>query len=293
MKTQVRSSSAEPVSLDDTNTVYTVHNRALEDLLFDRNLVELPFRRACLRASRLFLRHVGDELPTSGVSELLILSKGVAYQLAESFALEFQKNLPTNMVATRRARVSGDTAKIDVPYSRFDAGGDTLIIGDTIASGASVIAALEEYRLYHRVTSVYLLSYAGSGLGARRILEYCRAAEIRVTMLYGLAAFGLADNGFDLSFLHPDTIARPGYTERAARQFDGKAISSVGWDFGAQSIAPEKYRQLCYVERQTTGASDTVFHEVSQPSSLDILWREKAAFEARLEADISDVGVDP
>jgi hypothetical protein len=183
--------------------LHIVENEPLERILFERGLIGLPHRRACFAASRLFLAHVADDLVDA--AELVILSKGLAYQLAAA-AESVEINLPTNLVATTRVDVVADDAKVDVSYARFDAGKPCLVVGDTVASGATVIAALDAYRQVHRLERLFLLSYAGSAVGARRIAEFCARLGVECTILYGLAAFGLGANGFDLSFAHPDTV---------------------------------------------------------------------------------------
>ncbi|QXJ23360.1 hypothetical protein AGRA3207_004503 [Actinomadura graeca] len=209
MRTEWGESVAEPLGGGrDGPRVYIVHNAALEDLLFDRNLTGVGFRRACLRCSRYFVGHLADECPPEDTAELMILSKGLVYQLGEAMAAETGRTLPTNMIATSRADVSPDTARIDVPYTCFDAPADVLIIGDTVASGATIVAALGRCLDAHPLRRVYVVSYAGTLLGAARIAKFCVRHEVEPTFLFGLAAFGLGDNGFDLAFLHPDTITR-------------------------------------------------------------------------------------
>ncbi|MFI7609533.1 hypothetical protein ACIBTV_31075 [Micromonospora sp. NPDC049366] len=262
--------------------LHLVHNSHLETLLFDRNLTELPFRRACLASSREFVRHIRDELDGADLAELTILSKGLVYQLAEAVALEAGRNLPANLVSTSRVAVASDDVTVDVSYARFDAGGSTLLIGDTVASGATIVAALSEYQRFHPVRQVYLLSYAGAVNGAARIADYCAANGIDCTMLFGLAAFGLADNGFDLSFLHPATVTWDAYRERARRQFAGKPVSAVGWDFGSQALAPDKYRQLCWVEADVWGLHGSPALAVARaPESLDALAHEAPAYAGK------------
>lgn len=249
MITQVEASRITRVSLDSGVDVHLVHNAALEALLFDRNLIELPFRKTCLAASEFFLRHITDELAAAAtLAELVILSKGLAYQLGEAYASVIGENLPTNLIATQRRSVLEDEVSIEVTYRRFDAGGETLLIGDTVASGATICSALAQYMQAHTLRSVFVLSYAGSVLGANRIAQFCQQNGIAFRLLYGLAAFGLAPNRFDLSFLDPATIAEPPYVERARLLFSNRAVSAVGWDFGSQSMAPQKYRYLSWVE---------------------------------------------
>ncbi|GII66288.1 hypothetical protein Skr01_63730 [Sphaerisporangium krabiense] len=266
--------------------LYVVHNGALERLLFDRNLIGADFRRACLESSRLFLGHLGDEYQPGRTAELAILSKGLVYQLGEAAVRQSGENLPLNLVATSRVAVSPDTARVEVSYAQFEAPADTLLVGDTVASGATIIAALGRYLESHRLERVYVLSYAGALRGARRITAFCARRGIRATFLYGLAAFGLGLNGFDLSFLHPDTLTRRAYADRAARQFSGKAVSAVGWDFGAQATAPRKYRHLCWVEAEVWGLHGSDCLAVAErPEDWAELSRERAAYADALGPD--------
>lgn len=285
MRADLGQSTAEFIGGGRANPrVFTVHNTALEDLLFDRNLTEVEFRRTCLRCSRHFIAHLADELATDDVAELTILSKGLVYQLAEAMAAETGRNLPTNMIATSRAAVSGGDARIEAPYACFDAPATTLTIGDTVASGATVVAALRRYLESHALRRVYVLSYAGTLVGATRIAEFCSRRGIEATFLYGLAAFGLGTNGFDLSFLHPETITRDHYVRRAHEQFSGRAVSAVGWDFGSQCMAPRKYRRLTWVEAETWGLCDSdSLKAAEKPDDWSDLAHERAAYEHALQ----------
>ncbi|NKZ02869.1 hypothetical protein [Actinomadura latina] len=281
MITELERSSAELVG--DDPRLYLVHNEALEDLLFDRNLMGAGFRAACLRSSRWFIAHLADEYLSEETAELVILSKGLAYQLAEAVSAETGHNLPTNLIATSRTAVAHDTARIDVPYCCFEAPAETLLIGDTVASGETIITALRRFLDVHPLRRVFVISYAGTLVGATRIAEFCTSQGIEATFLYGLAAFGLGDNGFDLSFLHPDTITRARYAERAREQFAGRPVSAVGWDFGSQAMAPRKYRHLSWVESEIWDLTgEDCFKVAEAPGDWSELAHERAAYEHAL-----------
>jgi len=280
---QSEASTAELHEVDGVR-IYVVHNKGLERLLFDRNLVGAGFRSACLTSSRHFIRHFADECDVERTAELVILSKGLLYQLAEAVSQETGCNLPTNLIATSRVAVSGDSARVVITYSQLEAPADTLIIGDTVASGATIVESLSAYKEEHALKRLYVLSYAGGRVGALRIAEFCRSNSIACTFLYGLAIFGLGDNGFDLSFLHPDTIAREDYKERARAQFSGRAVSAVGWDFGCQAMAPSKYKHLCWIEASMWGLrGEKCFEVAEKPSDLNELSHEKPAYAGWLE----------
>ncbi|GAA1864790.1 hypothetical protein [Actinomadura bangladeshensis] len=281
MITELERSSAELIR--DDPRLYLVHNDALESLLFDRNLMGTGFRAACLRSSRWFIAHLADEYRPEETAELVILSKGLAYRLAEAVPAETGHNLPTNLIATSRTAVAHDTARIEVPYCCFEAPAETLLIGDTVASGETIITALRRFLDVHPLRRVFVLSYAGTLAGATRIAEFCTNRGIEATFLYGLAAFGLGDNGFDLSFLHPDTVTRAHYVERAREQFSGRPVSAVGWDFGSQSMAPRKYRHLSWVESEIWNLTGADCFEVAEPpGDWSELAHERAAYEHAL-----------
>lgn len=259
--------------------LFIVHNEPLERIMFDRNLMGFDFRAACLEASRFFIGHMMDEFDPEESAELMILSKGLIYQIGAAVAAEAGMNLPVNLIATSRVSVSAQDAKIEIPYARLEAPSRTLIIGDTVASGATITAAVDEYVRHHALERLYVVSFAGAGAGAVRISEHCRKLGIDVTFTFGLAAFGLGENGFDLSFLHEATATRDEYRRRAYEQFDGKPVSAVGWDFGSQAMAPRKYRELCWVEAEMWDLHDSpCLSRVERPDDLSRLRHESAAY---------------
>jgi len=271
----------------DGQVLYVVENPTLEGLLFDRNSVGLTFKRACLDSTELFLRHLADELRREeDISELVVLSKGLSYQVNEAFANVFGETLPMNLIATRRAKVLTGDVQIEVSYSRIDEPTKSLIIGDTVASGATLLATLESYRSEHDLSSVYVLSYAGSLVGAKRIAEYCERNGLALRMVYGLGALGLAPNGFDLSFLDLETITDDRYRQKCRDLFSGNPVSAVGWDFGSQWMTPRKYRQLCWLEAEKWGMhGHPALAMEEEPTDYSLLGGEMAAFPEFFSSD--------
>jgi hypothetical protein len=268
----------------DGAKIYIVRNDDLERLLFNRNLVGAEFRKVCLACSRRFMCHLSDEYDPDDTAELVILSKGLLYQLADAASYEIEKNLPTNLIATSRVGVSGDSAEINITYSQLEAPARTLLIGDTVASGATIVESLKAYLQKFPLERLYVLSFAGTKLGAIRIAEFCRQKSIDCTFLYGLAAFGLGDNGFDLSFLHPETVTRDEYRQRARVLFSGRPVSAVGWDFGSQAMAPNKYRHLCWVEAEIWGLQGSECFAIAQkPTNFAELAHERSAYAGRFD----------
>jgi hypothetical protein len=262
------------------DALWIVQNPELERLLFDRNLIGIQFGEVCREASTRLLLHLQDELESEeSVAELLILSKGMAFQVSAAYASVFGDALPVNLVATQRQAVSARDATIVTSYSRVETPAEALVVADIVASGATMCSALETYTRKYRLKTLFLLSFAGTIVGAQRIRAYCAERNIRLRLLYGLAAFGLGDDGFDLSFLHPETVCEDEYRRRASLQFGGRPVSAVGWDFGAQLLAPGKYRELCWMEAEYWGLhGHPALSLEREPRDLARLAGEAAAF---------------
>jgi hypothetical protein len=274
----------EEIRINGVDKAFIIRNTPLEEVLFNRNLVGLEFTRACEAATTTFLGHFEPELvpliEEDSLSELMLLSKGLYYWMHNAFAQVFGKNLEINFAATCRVGVSSSLAQVSVPYFNFDAPAENLVIGDVLASGATIATVLSLYLEYHQLKRIFLFSLAGSVIGGQVLAKFCRSRGIDLTLAYSLAAFGLSSNGFDLSFLHPDTITRDEYRERAARVFKGKPVSAIGWDCGTQAQAIRKYKMLCWIEAEYWGLHDSeVFQLTERPVDSRLVQKEYAAFK--------------
>jgi hypothetical protein len=274
------------VTADGLSEAFIISNPALERILFDRNLVGLGFTRACQAASESFFEHFENEFRSfdDDVAELMILSKGIYYWMHNACATRLGRNLQINFVVTKRAAVVGTSVTVEVPYCDFSAPVSNLVIADTIASGATVVAALRHYSAFRRLRHVLIFSIAGSVIGGRAIDAFCQNNGISLTLVYGLAAFGLGANGFDLSFLHPDTICHnEEYLRRAAQLYEGRPVSAVGWDFGSQAQSIQKYRMLCWIEAEYWGLQHSdVFKTKERVADPGLVEKEVGAYGDRI-----------
>lgn len=284
-------SSLDRVDIPGIDSVFILRNPDLERILFNRSLVGLDFTKACESTSVSFLRHFEPEIRSvmNDLAELILLSKGLYYWLHNAFAEVFLENLQTNFIATQRINVEGGSADIIIPYSNLDVPANNLIIGDTIASGATIKTALSLYQKHHALRKVFVFSMVGSVIGGQAIAAYCKSRGIELTLVYGLAAFGLGKNGFDLSFLHPETVTRDEYRERAARMFGGHPVSAAGWDFGSQAQAIRKYGMLCWLEAQQHGLQESeVFRTKEPPIDGRLIRKERFAYQQDIGPDMED-----
>jgi hypothetical protein len=275
-------SKIEKICIDGLSNAYIIENEYLEKILFNRGLIGLDFAKSCFAASCCFVNHFRDEFnDIDNIAELMILSKGFYYRLSDAFMEVLGKNLQINFIATKRKKVDADKASIEIPYSDLSVKADTLIIGDTVASGSTICAAIDFYTQTNNCSRVFIYSIAGSLVGGKVISQFCHKKGIELHIIYSLALFGLAENGFDLSFLHPDTITKNIYKERGLNAFEGKPISAVGLDFGSQSQSLKKYKNLCYLEKKYWNVNEEVFPETDENIDNDLVKKECHALTKR------------
>jgi hypothetical protein len=106
-----------PARIDDLPGVHIIRNPALETLMFDRNIIGAEFATLCHAGSRAFVAHMADELPSGRVAELIVLSKGYAYDMRRAALDELSIELPVNMIATQRVAVNALSARLVVYFS--------------------------------------------------------------------------------------------------------------------------------------------------------------------------------
>ena len=121
--------------------------------------------------------------------------------------------LPENFIGIKRHLDERNQWLADYHYASFEAPCRTVLVGDTVASGASVsqgIRAFAEWGKAHGLEQVHFFSACGSRVGGQRIRQTCVDLGLKATFTHGLAAFGMAEHGWklpdtDLPWLHPDT----------------------------------------------------------------------------------------
>ena len=281
---ETSNSQLQKVEISGLPNAFVISNAHLESILLNRNLIGLEFTRQCELSSKAFLEHFRTEIALSrsdGLAELMLLSKGIYYWMHNAFAAVFDENLEINLVATNRVEVSSGSVRVEVPYFNFDSPASTLILGDTIASGTTVCEALSCYLKHWPLKRLFVFTIAGSIIGGQAISRFCESHNIQLTLAYGLAAFGLGTNGFDLSFLHPDTITSDKYRELSRELYEGKPISAAGWDFGTQAQAVKKYRMLSWLEAERWGLQNSdSFAEKEPPNNSRLIDKERAAYSS-------------
>src|SRR5687768_1278419 len=134
------------------------------------------------------------------------------------------------------------------PYVSFEAPCRTVLIGDTVASGASALEGLRvfaEWARPHGLQRVHFFSACGSRVGGQRIVQAATDLGLDVTFTHGLAVFGMAAQGWqlpdtDLPWLHADTVTAARHRQRAEAAFRGQPVCAIG-DWGLRCKNPRAY----------------------------------------------------
>jgi hypothetical protein len=257
-------------TLDDHT--FILDSSALEAFLFDRTVVGVPLLNAAREATTHWLGALRDNgllAPTddADAAGLTILTGGLYYGLQPAWQTVFGSLLPENFIGIKRHLDERNQWFADYHYVSFEAPCRTVLIGDTVASGASVsqgIRAFADWGRTHGLEQVHFFSACGSLVGGRRIRQACANLGLKVTFTHGLAAFGMAEQGWqlpdtDLPWLHPDTITQPHYRRRAELAFEGKPVCAIG-DWGLRCKNPKAYLKEWHEEAaywQLTSTSNT------------------------------------
>lgn len=234
----------------DTDT-YILESPALEAFLFDRTVVGVPLLNAAREATVHWLAALRDNKlldSTEDVAGLTILTGGLYYGLQPAWQTVFGSLLPENFIGVKRHLDERNQWFADYHYVSFEAPCRVVLVGDTVASGVSLaqgIRAFASWAIPLGLKQVHFFSACGSRLGGERIRKMCSELGLRATFTHGLAAFGLAEKGWqlpdtDLPWLHPDTITQPHYGQRAEAAFQGKPVCAIG-DWGMRCKNPKAY----------------------------------------------------
>lgn len=230
---------------------YILDTPALEAFLFDRTVVGVPLLNAAREATVHWLAALRDHKlldSNEQVAGLTILTGGLYYGLQPAWQTVFGTLLPENFIGVKRHLDQRNQWSADYHYVSFEAPCETVLIGDTVASGASVTQGLRAFADWARprgLRKVHFFSACGSRIGGQRIREACAALGVEATFTHGLAAFGMAEQGWqlpdtDLPWLHPDTVTQPHYHQRAEIAFQGKPVCAIG-DWGMRCKNPRAY----------------------------------------------------
>jgi hypothetical protein len=222
--------------VSDSFSIFTLHSPELPENTY---LISSPLSRKILfnphsagkrlqddleSAGEMFVRALGETVlkgtKLDNCCELVFLSGGLFYHLNHGFKKVYAEVLPQCFLGIKRARVENKTGQFTAyaTYENFEALPDkaTVIIGDTIATGATLQKGLQHLfdsleEKNYTLDKLIILTLAGSTVGAKRFKEVERRikSQFPEAKLHFFACeqlFHLMPDGTDLRFLEETSV---------------------------------------------------------------------------------------
>mgnify|MGYP003927637623 CR=1 FL=1 len=192
------------------------------------------------------------------VVELVLLTGGLYYSIARGFRKVYGYALPQCFLGIKRYKVEGTEGEFKAvsSYENFEPlpENPAVIIGDTIATGSTVLTAIEclEKALNEsnkRLRRLVICSLACSTEGARRIRKMEermkeKNSHLDVFLVVAEQFFHLMPDGTDLRFLREDSLMPAEtreYTLKKYGEFLGREMKCAVFDWGTRCKNPKKH----------------------------------------------------
>lgn len=252
---------------------YIVCSQATRDVLYRPHLAGIELQKAMERVGEVLVKSI-TEIALDGTKrekavELVYLSGGLYYNINHGFKQVHNFAIPQCFIGIQRVRVEGTEGQFSarVGYENFESLPDnaTVIIGDTIASGATMIKGLQylEDQLFEKnfkLDKLVISTIAGSTEGTRRIkkaVEKLKSSHpgLKTYFIAGEQFFTLMPDGTDLRFLEHDSLMPEEtrqYTLSTYGEWLGAKMKCAVFDWGTRCKNPAKHylEFLEFVEKE-------------------------------------------
>ncbi|MFH1222154.1 MAG: hypothetical protein V1492_03655 [Candidatus Micrarchaeota archaeon] len=191
----------------------------------------------------------------SSTCELVLLSGGLFYSLNYGFKQVYGEALPQCFLGIKRSRLEGKEGQFAAyaTYENFESlpKNATVLIGDTIATGATLQKSLQHLfdaveERHGKIEKLIILTLAGSTVGGERLKEVEKKMQQMFpgSQLYFIACeqlFHLMPDGTDLRFLEKDSLMPDEtrkYTLATYGEYLGKEMKCAVFDWGTRCKNP-------------------------------------------------------
>lgn len=194
----------------------------------------------------------------SRISEMVFLAGGLYYKLNHGFKKRFGMAIPQCFLGIKRQRVEGSGGRFTAvaTYENFESLPDqaTIIIGDTIATGATIQKGI--FHLFDamavrklKLESLIVCSLACSVEGARLLKDVQKRMErdfpgSSLHLFVAEELFHLMPDGTDLRFLYDDALMPQETRDRILKTYGGylgKEMKCAVFDWGTRCKNPIKH----------------------------------------------------
>jgi len=250
------------VSEDLPENTFILSSEPTRKILFNPHIAGKKLQDMLECAGEIFIQVLKDTslrgVKLDNCCELIFLSGGLYYNLNHGFKKIYNEVLPQCFLGIKRSRIEGKEGQFTAyaTYENFESLPDnaTVIIGDTIASGATLqkglqnlFDALEEKN--YTLDKLIILTLAGSTLGARRFKEVEKKIKIifpnaKFYLFASEQLFHVMPNGTDLRFLREDSIIPESSKKNVIEQYGevlGREMQCAVFDWGTRCKNPKAH----------------------------------------------------
>ncbi|MFH2105725.1 MAG: hypothetical protein ABII22_00545 [Candidatus Micrarchaeota archaeon] len=236
---------------------FIVCSDSARQILYSPHLAGKKLQDLMDKMSEIFVKAVTEKAlkgeKKDKIIEFVLLSGALYYNLNYGFKKVNNIALPQCFLGIKRQRVEGTEGTFIAvsTYENFESLVDDAIVicGDTIASGATIIRAINDLEKAmeekdFKMKKLIVLSLAGSTEGGRRLKKL--EERLRIPTYYFVAEqlFHVMPDGTDLRFLREDSIMpdeTKEYTFKTYGPVLGKEMKCAVFDWGTRCKNPQKH----------------------------------------------------
>lgn len=192
------------------------------------------------------------------VVELVLLAGGLYYGIGKGFREVYGYAVPQCFLGIKRQKIEGSAGEFsaDVGYLNFEAlpKDPCVIIGDTIATGTTLIEALELLKNQiekegSNLRKVIVCSLAAATLGVRKLAEFERRMketnpDFELYLIVAEGLFHLMPDGTDMRFLREDSFLPATTREYTLEKYGpvlGEKMKCAVFDWGTRCKNPSAH----------------------------------------------------
>ncbi len=236
---------------------YIITSEKIKKVLYNPHLAGKKLQDAMEEVSTIFIKAISDkglkEVKPSSVVEYVLLAGGLYYNINYGFKKVYDRALPQCFLGIKRQRIEGTDGKFTAvtTYENFESlqNDTTVIVGDTIASGATIIRAIQNLEdaleeKDYSLKNLIIISLACSTKGARKLKKIEKKIKGNLYLFVAEQLFHVMPNGTDLRFLKEETIIPDEtrqYTLKTYGEFLGQEMKCAVFDWGTRCKNPKKH----------------------------------------------------
>ncbi|MBU0532049.1 hypothetical protein KKB44_01000 [Candidatus Micrarchaeota archaeon] len=241
---------------------YILCSDASRSILYNPHIAGKELQMRMEKLSPLFIDAATEKAlkgtKLDNIVEFILLAGGLYYYIARGFRTVHDYALPQCFLGIKRQRIEGTEGQFKAvsTYENFESlpKNALVMIGDTIATGATVIRAINELErasaeINGTIDKLIVFSLACSTEGARRLKKLEEKMietnpDFKFYLIVAEQLFHLMPDGTDLRFLKEDAIMPDetrNYTLEKYGKSLGKEMKCAVFDWGTRCKNPKKH----------------------------------------------------